>query len=311
MMCLSYIFQEMNKIVERLEYEKKQNTIVYSRFVPKHLAKFFDKENFSEIAKGNVNTISGSMVQMSMNNLRGFSGNQYMEITDTAIEILLKTLEKKHGIMLQNNPDNMQGKYFFKGSIDNAMSFAIEVLDEYRRNIELSKQSKLFLLHVGEYYSGITGTSEQYIPFAYSKEDELLGCYEEELRQAGLNLVVTESVLNKLVNHNYEMRYIGYISDTNTGKSIKLYECLEGYSEEKHKVLSETLQMFEKALNLFYSDDYYLARNTFNKVIQLNPDDQIAKWYLFNCEYFLNEAANVEVSYGLYENKMLEQRYKR
>ena len=105
------------------------------------------------------------------------------------------------------------------------------------------------------------------------------------------------------------MRYIGYINDASVGRCLKLYECLDAHSEAERKLIISTLPFFEKALNLFYSDDFYLARNTFNKVLQMNPKDQIARWYLFNCEYYLNATGNEEVVYGLYENPMLEQQY--
>jgi hypothetical protein len=107
------------------------------------------------------------------------------------------------------------------------------------------------------------------------------------------------------------MRYIGYINDASIGRSLKLYECLDAYSEAERKLIISTLPFFEKALNLFYSDDFYLARNTFNKVLQMNPKDQIARWYLFNCEFYLNKTDNSNVSYALYGNPIIEQQYQK
>ena len=45
------------------------------------------------------------------------------------------------------------------------------------------------------------------------------------------------------------------------------------------------------------------------KHLKENPDDKIARWYLFNCEHNLNLTGEQEVSYGLFENKIYEQQY--
>ena len=51
----------------------------------------------------------------------------------------------------------------------------------------------------------------------------------------------------------------------------------------------ETDIKFQKALQLFYQHDFYLARSTFSDVLKENPEDAMAKWYLFTCERYLNQ----------------------
>ena len=46
------------------------------------------------------------------------------------------------------------------------------------------------------------------------------------------------------------------------------------------------------------------------QVLKENPDDRIARWYLFNCEHNLNLLGEQEISYGLFENKLYEQHLK-
>lgn len=89
--------------------------------------------------------------------------------------------------------------------------------------------------------------------------------------------------------------------------SLKLYEGLDAYPETQRKLMMETDALFQQGLQLFYSNDFYLARNTFNEVLKLNEQDHIARWYLFHCEYHLNHP-DAEVSYGLFENTVLEQK---
>ena len=74
--------------------------------------------------------------------------------------------------------------------------------------------------------------------------------------------------------------------------------------------MKESDVSFQNALKLFYSNDFYLARNAFNEVLKINPADEIARWYLFHCEYHLNKP-EAEVSYGLFENNVqVQNRYR-
>ena len=88
---------------------------------------------------------------------------------------------------------------------------------------------------------------------------------------------------------------------------IKLYEILDAYTEEKRKIMVDSDVNFQQALKLFYSNDFYLARNLFNEVLKANEQDEIARWYLFHCEYHLNKP-EAEVSYGLFEDSVCEKK---
>ena len=43
------------------------------------------------------------------------------------------------------------------------------------------------------------------------------------------------------------------------GKNIKIYECLDVYSNMKKELILSTQSTFKKALGLFYSNDFYLS----------------------------------------------------
>ena len=76
---------------------------------------------------------------------------------------------------------------------------------------------------------------------------------------------------------------------TDNKERIRVYEVLDACTlrEGKQKAISD--QKFQKGLSLFYQHDFYLARSTFNEVLRENPEDSMAKWYLFTCEKYLNE----------------------
>ncbi|MBO7335516.1 MAG: hypothetical protein J6U42_01105, partial [Lachnospiraceae bacterium] len=62
----------------------------------------------------------------------------------------------------------------------------------------------------------------------------------------------------------------------------------------------ETLSVaVEKALELYYASDFYLARNLFAEVVKECPEDLVARWYLFKCEGMLDGGDIDKFCYGL------------
>ena len=143
-------------------------------------------------------------------------------------------------------------------------------------------------------------------PYMYSQQESILEPYAKALAKAKVRVAMTEQTL-RLVGSGFYTRYIGFVSGGEEVGSLKLYECLDAYSETQRKLMIETDVMFQRGLQLFYSNDFYLARNTFNEVLKLNEQDRVARWYLFHCEYHLNHP-EAEVSYGLFENTVLGQK---
>ncbi len=89
------------------------------------------------------------------------------------------------------------------------------------------------------------------------------------------------------------MRYIGFIKSwIDTDGKIDLYEVLDANSGRIRQLKMRTKAQFEEAIQTFYRQDFYLARNAFTEILKEFPEDEIVTWYLFECEYYLNEDAD-------------------
>ena len=303
--------QEMSKNVEKLAYERRRSIESFSRFVPSGLDKLFEKENLGEVSADTLINKKGALVQISMESIKKCNNNVYLAYATKNVEYLYEKLKQYQMTIFGTDPDNLKAKCFFEGDVNEAVAFAVEMSAVYRKDTLLSGKEKTIFLNHSQYCCGIAGSEKMAVPFVYSVEDDLLMTHEEELRRAGVKMVMTDAVLNQLSSGTCFVRYIGYVRDAATGRSLKLYECLDAYADAERKRMINALPFFEKALDLFYSDDFYLARNTFNKVLQMNSSDQIARWYLFNCEYYLNKTDKTEVSYALYDNPIIEQLFQK
>ena len=108
-----------------------------------------------------------------------------------------------------------------------------------------------------------------------------------------IGLVVTKDMLMH-ENVDVNTRYMGFIimqMGKETEKRLEFYEVLDAETASAHEPKERLKARFKNALELFYKKDFYLARNTFTDIMRHSPDDELAKWYLFECEHYLNETA--------------------
>ena len=81
-------------------------------------------------------------------------------------------------------------------------------------------------------------------------------------------------------------------------KRYELFEVLDACeTTEKSKKIS-TKKAFEAGLKLFYDNNFYQARAECSRVLQENPEDRIAKWYLLICDKCYKDS-NIKTSHEL------------
>lgn len=296
---------EVKRILSSVSYEKVQSLDMYNKFVPRNFEKLLGRRSLLDIELGDVSDITGSVVTINMDE-DFINSEAYIKTAGNVFEIINSAENKQNGVIITQDSRLIDTKLLFRDDVNSAIDFAIEVMSGFDNNIDIVNKQKIIVVNYSNYICGATGCEERIVPYVYSNEENIIINYVDALRRAGIKIILTESAVEKSKN-TYEVRYIGYITEND--KNIKIYECLDAYSPVKKELLISTRKTFKKALGLFYSNDFYLARNTFNEVLKVNPDDNLARWYLFNCEHNLNNSSDSEISYGLFENKVYEQQY--
>lgn len=230
-----------------------------------------------------------------------------MELMTASMELLHQARRKWDGIYLGGTADLLERKMFFEQNARNAAQFSVELLHALAVHELLGDKNLIMMLYAADFQYGISGVKDMTMPYIYAREERTLEPYVKSLARAKVKLAMTEQTL-RLLGAGFSTRYIGFVTNGEDTGSLKLYECLDAYPETQRKTILETDRLFQKGLQLFYSDDFYLARNTFNEVLKINEQDRIARWYLFHCEYHLNKTG-AAVSYGLFENTVLAEEY--
>ena len=114
-----------------------------------------------------------------------------------------------------------------------------------------------------------------------------------------MRVAATEACL-KAMARPCTSRYIGFVSSEDGKYRYKLHQILEGCSDLEKSLYLSYDEKFQKGISLFCQNDFYLARNLFSAILKLNPNDGIARWYLFACEHYFNKNDPGSEGYNLF-----------
>ncbi len=268
--------QSLVKEKEKLRYENQQVMKTYKRLASWELHELLP-ENESD----------GS--------LEGIIGLVTMEqLEHKKIQQICKCQKEQQGILLPDNLNLTAWKILFLNQGEQALQFAIDTLSGFPKD----DNAFTILFHHASCHYGIAGNSERAYSYFISKESDAFGKYLLQLRDAAVKLAITKKVHDQL-SSNIKSRYIGYLELS--GEPQELYEILDTCQEPERTQKIKADKSFQNGLQLYYKNDFYLARSYFAKVIRECPSDLIAKWYIFSSEKIMDgKIDDTEFHYGLF-----------
>lgn len=283
---LQRLEETSEKQKEKLRYEC--NMLIHScqRFIPMKLIELLEKQSILELEEGDRVTMRAAVAIIPL-------------IQPQELALIQEICACRQGILFQDSCNLTLLKAFFLEESAEAVAFAAEVLNILDAHRRPETPREMILLHEGEYIYGITGTKEQVFPFLRSQQLERLEHYQEELCKLGLRLVMTQKIA-EAVEDKRRIRYIGYLTLPKRQEKLRLYESLEVYEEKQCSAMLQTREVFEKALQLFYGHDFYLARYHFTEVLKEWEKDGVARWYLLRCEQQLDKEYQADTSDALF-----------
>lgn len=271
-----------HKVIEQLKS--------YHRFTPHNIERIFGGKNIMNIGSGDVNDVTGIIASVALS-LPQNRGEAYQKKVAERFDEIVEARDNHNGMTIAVNHDLTDISCFFDGKAEEAFDFGMDVTRD---------SDSFVMLHKTTVTCGIVGDEKELLQYTASREINVLEKYAERLRAMGLTMVITDRV-KELMPNSVSTRYIGFIE--NEGFKYKLYEVLDAYGSAIMQTRMATSDKFAEAINLFYQDDFYLARNMFSEILKTDANDPITTWYLFVCENNLNSMKNSN-SYALFAGEI-------
>lgn len=290
---MNYMWNSVFEIQKKIRNTNRIKYLTYEayyRFAPKNIERILRKDSITEVVSGNAIQLSGTMAFLSAPGQRT-NNPMDLERMNRFMEIIEHYQKQEDGIFISSSSDLSFIKLLFLEESREAAHFGINFLEALREWQKQEFPNACILMHYAPFVYGIAGTSDQASAFLSSPETEDLESYMDWFRRMRLGLLITSAVRDH-EEENYDLRYIGFVTPDadNPDHRVEIYEVLDACSTRARQVRLQMKTRFEEALDLFYKQDFYFARNSFTDILREMPEDEITKWYLFECERYLNEA---------------------
>lgn len=290
---------EIQKRMVQMDYRNEQILRSLSRFVPKRAEELLGKSSVAEMKSGDVSKINGTMAIFASKEPVVLK-RRLMDTANYMLSLMEKLIDDRDGYFVPGGGSLSAFRILFLDECRDTVGFAVELMQEMVKHVRSSALLPSVLLHHSSYVYGLVGTEDQCFPFSFSADMGFLKSYSEWLEEMDLHLVITEDVKNR-EDLKAAIRYIGYIRLTLSNDKVGLYEVLDVCEAQERRKKLMYNDRFQEGLNLFYQHDFFLARSTFSDILKDCPEDQVAKWYLFTCEKYLNQSYSGDFSYEFRE----------
>ncbi len=284
--------------IERMNYCKYQVLQAYYRFAPKEIEKILGKQSILDVAPMDQTEMVSTVAFVSFAGRKDLSRSEYLQQMNRNYALLCEGRREFDGSIVSAGSDPGVMLLLFYDENGKALQFGLKM--SMREMTDQRAGQAFVFLHRTSFVYGVAGDEEQSFSYLYSEEIRILQRYTDGLRAMGVRMVVTDYVW-ELERGDAASRYIGYIED---GKyRFDLYEILDAYPVEERGRRLACRPGFQKALDLYYKSDFYLARNLFSDILRSCPADEVAKRYLFLCESGLNGDRTKQHSFALFAGK--------
>ena len=287
------IWASINEISRNLKEANRFGYLTYEayyRFAPKRIETILGKNAITEVDVGDTRRVYGTVAFIHTPTSVGLDRTSLKE-KNLFLENVSKYASATDGIIVSAESDLSAVRMLFTDENHNSIRFGTDLAQE--AYAESPEQRPTIILHYGDYVYGVAGTDTIAYTFL-SGEDEFAieGC-AKWLGSLGVTMAITENVMER-EKGAWDVRYIGFILPNSQDREhrINLYEVLDAQDQSSRIDKRRMAEDFDSALKLFYERDFYFARNAFTDILREAPTDDVAKWYLFECERLLNEQAS-------------------
>ncbi len=285
---ISRVFNQLAGDVDLQLYELNRLSTVYYRFIPHQMLRLLQKDSIGNIELGSK--VEGEyivlMAALTLSDAHNVSYTQ--ELTNTFFNTIHDICGASSTATLLSDSANLRRLCILCPSgageaVEIALS-AVAKLDAINATLPIQLQMDVsFVVDKAEIYYGVCGDEARLMPALISNEIDWLAQKEAIFTQMASRLIVTEKAQQEIDLSRFSCRYIGTLNEENR-EACGLYDFYDSTQSEHTRLINATLPTFQKAMELYEEERYYEAKNLFVLVLRENRFDNVARYYLFECE---------------------------
>lgn len=278
-------FKDLQKIRESKEMIENIAAAM-NRFIPHAFFKLLNKENILQIQLGDCIEIEMTVLFLDIESFTQISESLSPIECFRFINILLSHLEpaiiEYQGFIDKYVGDAIMALY--DAPPDKAVFSALKILASLKKLNEILIKEDREPVNIGIGIDcgllaiGTVGFHDRMDFTAISDTVNIAARLEKLNREYGSHLLITDKVIEKMTDSSkFNYRHLGKIKLKGQSKATSVYEIFDVEDEDCIQLKIQTRKEFEKAIHFYEENKLDSARGIFEKIVQLNPKDIIAK----------------------------------
>ncbi len=279
---------EVGKRIESVNYERFRVFEAYNRFAPKDIETIMNKDSIFDVKSGDTANVEGSLMLVSIE--EEGEDTKRIKSLNNVVSYMDNYVGDREGIMVSHDSALSMLEFLFLLEYNNTVSKAVQLI--HRNDTDEESAFISVFIYQASFMYGVVGINDKCLTYLTSTEVKEMEAYSSWFAKMRVPLVITEWIKNR--ENPETLRYIGYIMIENNPDKIKVYEALDACPARVRQLKLSVRERFEESIEAYYNRDFYLARNSFTEILKDCPEDNIARWYLFQSEKYLNDGVDKE-----------------
>ncbi|MCM1498014.1 MAG: HAMP domain-containing protein [Clostridium sp.] len=290
---IAVAFNSMSRSISRHMEEMKRLNDVYYRYVPSKILSLLKKSSIEDIRPGNgVN----AMLTIFSLQLADFDRSIRRKNTTEMIEDINRVLNACVPVVAEQNGmvENFQNAGFnvvFDNGCGAALFSAVTICQKLNglvKEKQLDQNQVGIGIAYGEVMLGIVGQESRMAAITVSQYRDTACWLQSIAERYQAHILITQTAAERIPDFwaTYHIRTLGFLYNTYTGYSDRIYDVYDGDCAEDIESKNETKEWFERGVEMYCVRNFSGARKQFIEVLKRFRRDRAAKEYLYLCDKY-------------------------
>lgn len=286
-----------NELLARIKTHLRLSNInkAFGKFVPNEFLNYLGYESLVDVKLGDhiqkEMTILFSDIRSFTTLSEGMSPQENFNFINSYLSRVSPVIRAHNGFIDKYIGDAVMA--LFPESADDALQGAIEMQKQvvlYNEHRQASGSVPIAIgigLHTGSLMLGTIGEAQRMESTVISDAVNLASRLEGLTKLYGSGILISQETLSNLSNpDNYKYRFVDRVMVKGKKAVVSVFEVYDAEPANIIAFKQQTSFPFEEGINLYCQQKFSLAKQIFQEILEVNPQDKAAMLYVKRCEKY-------------------------